>query len=153
MENNIESAQHTMVRNKDGKPEYVKLDSPATVVYNSLLFVIKHTPVLENVPGICPESFFNKEMEGGANGYFKFCNDFYKEIERNNASISWNVGDIVPFETARITDEWVDAKVDSAWRYVRAPRANVVMLCPNPIIEHDNKQLSSYEFWAPRKAV
>ena len=144
----VDEAIHLWVaRGHDAKPVYQRLDKPAAVTYNGVLYVVEHIPLLEIVPGVCPESYFNGEMDGGLEAYRLYCNDFYQEVDEEHIipSRSLNIGELIPFSTARITDQWIDAKLDDGWRYIRVPLSSVVVLKPYEGISHDTKALEIYD--------
>jgi len=149
----IELASRLFVtRGADAKPKFENLASPAKIVYNCVLMVVKHTPMLELVPGFYPESFYNGEMEGGLTSYKEDCEDWYRDLEEDYVipNLSLNQGDLRISPCARIAENWVDAKLDDRWSYMRIPLSHLVILTPEETITHDNEAVRIYECMAHR---
>ena len=149
----IELASRLFVtRGADAKPKFKNLASPAKIVYNCVLMVTKHTPMLELVPGFYPESFYNGEMEGGLTSYKEDCEKWYRDLDEEHVipNLSLNRGDLKITPCARITENWVDAKLDDRWSYMRIPFSHVIILTPEETITHDNNAVGAYECMAHR---
>lgn len=146
----IELASRLFVtRGADAKPKFETLASPAKIIYNCVLMVVKHTPMLELVPCFYPESFYNGEMEeGGLTSYKEDCEEWYQDLEEDCVipDLSLNRGDLRIAPCARITENWVDTKLDDRWSYMRIPLSHVVILTPEDAIIHDSEAVSIYEF-------
>lgn len=146
--NTLEEAQHTLVkRGHDAKPVYERLEQPAHIVYNCVLYVVEHVPLLEIVPGVFPEWYFTGELDPEEETYDEYCKKFYDEVEEAHVAprMSLNRGQFIKSSHIRIADDWIDAKLDSGWRLIRIPRSCVVILAPNTNIEHSAVLLEAFE--------
>lgn len=101
---------------------------------------------MELVPESFPESFINGEMEGGMSEYNRMCEDFYENLEEDAVipDKSLNRKDIIAISSARVTEKWIDAKLDDRWACFRIPRKNIVIFAPHEI-EQDKESLNAFK--------
>lgn len=144
----IEDAQHTLVRrNHKSEPEFLRIDAPAQIVYNCVLFVVEHVPLLEIVPDVFPEWYFTGELDTEDEDYTECCEKFYREVEEEYVipAMSLNKGQLIKCTRARIAGDWIDAKLDSGRRHIRIPCNSIVVLGPYQGVRHEQKLLERYE--------
>lgn len=144
----LKEAKHTLVRrNHLAKPEFLIVDEEAQIVYNSVLFVTKHVPLLEIVPGVFPEWYFTGELEPEDEDYTECCEKFYREVDEDFVvpAISLNKGQLLKCSCIRVIGDWIDAKLDNGWRHIRIPRDSIVVLCPEKSVCHEQKLIEKYE--------
>lgn len=146
-ENIKEASQLFYKRGDDGEPKYIELIEPATIIYNCVLLVVEHVPLLELVPGFFPESFYNEENEGGISEFKKECTQWYSNIDEDDVipNLSLNKGDVKLTTSVRVTPEWIDSPLDSRLSYFRIPRSSVVILTPEDSIKPYEGVIIKYE--------
>lgn len=147
-EENMKEASHLFyMRGADAKPKYIELIEPATIIYNCVLFVVEHVPLLELVPGFYPESFYNGEYEGGISKFKEECTQWCSNIDEDEVipNLSLNKGDMKLTTSVRVTPEWIDSPLDSRWSYFRIPRSSVVILTPEDSIKPYEGAIMKYE--------
>lgn len=145
---NNEARHIRVVRKKDGSINFKKTKFPASILYHVVLVVVKHTPVLELVPGHYPESFLNGEQEGGLKEYRALCRMFYNELDNNEdliPNLSLNQGDIHFVSSMRISDEWVDCRLDNRHCFMRFPLSSVVVLTPEDNLSQNKDVLATFK--------
>jgi hypothetical protein len=142
-----EASRLFYMRDSDAKPKYLELIEPATIIYNCVLLVIEHIPLLELVPGFYPESFCNGEYEGGLYEFKEECAQWCSNIEEEEIipDLSLNKGDMRLTTSVRVTPEWIDSPLDSRWSYFRIPRSSVVVLTPEDSIKPYEGAIMKYE--------
>lgn len=134
-------------RGADAKPKYLMLIEPAQIVYNCVLLVVDHVPLLELIPGFYPESFCNGEHGGGVSEFKKECAMWCSDIEEDAVipDLSLNKNDMLLTTSARVTPEWIDSPLDSRWSYFRIPRSSVIILTPEESIKPYEGTIMKYE--------
>lgn len=144
----LKDAKHTLVkRNHLAKPEFVQVGEEAQIVYNGVLFVIQHVPLLEIVPGVFPEWYFTGELDPEDENYEECCEKFYREVEEEYIipAMSLNKGELRKCSYLRVIGDWIDAKLDNGWRHIRIPRDSVVVLSPAQNVFHAPILIQKYE--------
>jgi hypothetical protein len=61
-----------------------------------------------------------------------------------DARKSFNRGDVKLATAIRITDEFIDAKLDGRWSQIRIPKNNVVVLTPENSFQQDENALKVF---------
>ena len=122
-----------------------ELNEPAMLFYNVLVFIACHIPL----PNLAPMSFPEESCTDLKMllTYRQDCETFYKGLEDvgRTPNKSFNMFDILPCYSARVTDEYVDIKIDSRWSCFRVPRESVIILEPTSQIQLSTKLKNTFE--------
>lgn len=133
---------------ENNQSKFSTLTKPAQIFYYGMLYVTKHTPVLIAAPPCLPEHW-DSDMADDYDGDYKgYCDEFYKDVNAEDAQIvqkSLNVSDVVFFTAARLADDYIDVKMDSCWRHIRIPSANVIFFSVNPHVQLPERTWSWFE--------
>lgn len=134
-------------RDEQGDVMLQELKEPALIFYNVLVFVACHIPLPSLAPLPFPEEYCADLNVKMLLHYRQLCEKFYKQLEETGVSPnkSFNMFDILPCYSARVTDEYIDMKIDSRWSCFRVPRDSVIILTPTSKIQFSKKLKSIFE--------
>jgi hypothetical protein len=138
-------AEITNIQWDGGKlqPRYKTLNEPAIIITNCVLVFTEHTPNT-----ILTFDFYPEDYSRTQDGYKVFndececaCGQLDNDID---ARKSFNRGDVKLATAIRITDEFIDAKLDGRWSQIRIPKNNVVVLTPENSFQQDENALKVF---------